>query len=94
MFPGRIVGNVVASQKVSSLNGKKLLLVQPLTWDKKPDGEPLVALDAVGSGAGEFVFYVKAREAAVAFKEIPPIDASIVGIIDGVIFHNKEYDGK
>ncbi|PIU84156.1 MAG: ethanolamine utilization protein EutN [Elusimicrobia bacterium CG06_land_8_20_14_3_00_38_11] len=89
MFAGKIIGRVVATQKYESLEGRKLLLVQPMGWDKKPKGEPLVAVDVVGSGAGEFVFYVAAREAAVAcggtsLADTPPIDATIVGIIDGV----------
>ncbi|MEW6556626.1 MAG: EutN/CcmL family microcompartment protein [Elusimicrobiota bacterium] len=89
MFAGKIIGRVVATQKYGSLEGKKLLLVQPLTWDKKPKGEPLVAVDVVGAGASEFVFYVGAREAAVAcggtsLADTPPVDAAIVGIIDGI----------
>ncbi|MBI5573426.1 MAG: EutN/CcmL family microcompartment protein [Elusimicrobia bacterium] len=89
MFAGKIIGRVVATQKYESLEGKKLLLVQPMSWDKKPKGEPLVAVDVVGSGTGEFIFYVAAREAAVAcggtsLADTPPIDAAIVGIIDGV----------
>ena len=89
MFAGKIIGRVVATQKYETLKGLKLLLVQPMTWDKKPKGEPLVAVDTVGSGAGEFIFYVAAREAAVAcggtsLADTPPIDAAIVGIIDGV----------
>jgi len=94
MFAGRIIGRVVCSEKVQALEGKKLLLLQPLTWDKKEDGDPLVALDAVGAGSGEFVFFVKAREAAVVFKEVPPVDATILGIIDGVEFNGKYTDGK
>lgn len=89
MFAGKIIGRVVASQKYESLKGKKLLLLQPMTWDKKPKGEPIVAVDTVGSGSSEFVFYVSSREAAVAcggtsLADTPPVDAAIVGIIDGV----------
>lgn len=89
MFAGKITGRVVATQKYESLEGRKLLLVQPMTWNKIPKGEPIVAVDVVGSGAGEFVFYVCAREAAVAcggtsLADTPPIDAAVVGIIDGV----------
>ena len=92
MYAGKVIGRVVATRKYETLKGIKFLLVQPLTWDKKPDGEPLVALDSVGAGAGEFVFFVKAREACFPFlkqeeqvlEEMPPTDATIVGIIDGV----------
>ena len=84
LLPGKVIGRVVATKKYETLEGGKLLLIQPKTWTGEDDGEPLVALDAVGAGAGEFVFYVGAREAAVAFRELPPVDAAIVGIIDGV----------
>lgn len=89
MLAGKIIGTVVATQKYESLKGRKLLLVQPMTWDKKPKGDPIVAVDTVGSGSGEFIFYVASREAAVAcggtsLADTPPIDAAIVGIIDGV----------
>lgn len=84
MNPGIIIGRVVATQKDSSLIGIKLLLVQPTDWQKNNDGDPLVAIDTVGAGAGEFIFYVSAREAAVCVASIPPVDAAIVGIIDGV----------
>ena len=71
-----------------------MLLIQPLDWDTdKPAGEPLVAADTVGAGAGETVFFVASREAIVAFEgwewetsvksTPPPVDAAIVGIIDG-----------
>jgi len=84
MFAGRVIGRVIATRKYRTLKGKKLLLIQPLTWNKKPDGEPLVALNAVGAGAGGFVFYVKAREACYAFPDMAISDAAVVGIIDGV----------
>ncbi len=85
MSTGKIIGRVVASRKCSTVEGARLLLLQPTDWHGKPSGDPLVAVDAVGTGAeGEFVFYVGAREAAVAIDTLPPIDAAIVGIIDGV----------
>ncbi|MFC1853112.1 EutN/CcmL family microcompartment protein [candidate division CSSED10-310 bacterium] len=84
MNPGLVVGRVVATQKYHSLIGTKLLLIQPTDWQQDPHGDPLIAVDTVGAGAEEFVFYVSSREAAVAHKEIPPIDAAVVGIIDGV----------
>ncbi len=89
MKAAKVIGRVVATRKSPSLEGIKLLLIQPLTWDKKPHGDPLVAVDVVGAGAGEFVFWVAAREAAVGvggtdLKDTPPVDAAILGIIDGV----------
>ncbi len=84
MYAGKVIGRVVCSSKYETLEGKKLLLVQPMTWDQQPKGGPIVAVDAVGAGGTEFVFYVCAREAAMAFDDVPPIDATILGIIDGV----------
>lgn len=89
MKAAKVIGRVVAIRKVESLEGLKLLLIQPMTWDKKPQGEPIVAVDVVGAGAGEFVFWVAAREAAVGvggtgLKDTPPVDATVLGIIDGV----------
>ena len=84
MFAGKVIGRVVCTQKTAELLGVKLLLIQPTDWKGNPAGDPLVASDSVGAGAGEFVFYVKAREAAVAVPTKPAIDAAVVGIIDGV----------
>lgn len=84
MFAARVIGRVVATRKSVELEGAKLLLLQPTDWTGKPQGEPLVAIDSVGAGAAEWVFYVKAREAAVAVKSVPPVDAAVLGIIDGV----------
>lgn len=86
MNPGIVIGRVVATQKYWTLKGAKLLLVQPTDWNQKPLGDPLIAIDTVGAGNSEFVFYVSSREAAVTMKEIPPVDSAIVGIIDGVQF--------
>lgn len=90
MHPGKIIGRVVAGRKVPELKGSRLLLVQPTDWNGKDSGDPLIAIDAVGSGAGEFIFYVCSREAATVLDSIPPVDAAIVGIIDGVNLENED----
>jgi ethanolamine utilization protein EutN len=83
MLVARVIGNVVATRKDLSLTGLKLLLVQPIDTDRRPVGRALVAADAVGAGTGEFVFFVRGREAAFPYYPIePPVDASIVGIVD------------
>jgi microcompartment protein CcmK/EutM len=95
MYPGIVVGRVWATRIYESLKDKKLLLVLPTDWNKNPKSkDPIVAVDVVGAGAGEFVFYVQAREAAVAcggktLEDTPPVDAAIVGIIDGVFLDKK-----
>lgn len=91
MQAGLVVGRVTASRKYESLEGAKLLLIQPMSWEKEIDGDPIVAVDTVGAGAGEFVFWVAAREAAIALggknlADTPPVDAAILGIVDGVNF--------
>ncbi len=84
MHPGKVIGRVVATNKYYNMKGMTLLLIQPTDWEGKETGDPLIALDSVGAGAGEFIFYVQSREAAVVREEVPPVDASVVGIIDGV----------
>ena len=79
----RVIGDVVATRKDEQLNGIKLLLVQPLTPAREPAGRPLVAVDAVGAGVGEEVFFVRGKEASFPFyPQEAPVDAGIVGIID------------
>ncbi len=79
----RVIGNVVATVKDANLHGHKLLVVQPIAPDRTPFGRPVVALDAVGAGVGEHVFFVRGREATFPFlPEEPPADACIVGIVD------------
>lgn len=94
MHPAKIMGRVVATQKCPELKGVKLLLVQPTDWEGNPNGDYLIAADAVSAGDKEFCFFVESREAAVAFPQIPPIDACIVGIIDGVHLDREYYTGK
>jgi microcompartment protein CcmK/EutM len=79
----RVIGDVVATREDESLVGAKLLIVQPIMPDGEPAGRPLVAIDAVGAGAGEHVFFVRGKEASFPFyPDTPPVDAGIVGIVD------------
>jgi microcompartment protein CcmK/EutM len=79
----KVVGTVVATRKDEGLVGTKLLVIQPLRTDRTPAGKPLVAVDSVGAGAGEDVFYVKGREASFPFLPAEvPADATIIGIVD------------
>ena len=85
MLLARVLGNVVATRKDAGLSGVTLLVIQPLRPDGTPVGKPLVAIDSVGAGAGEEVFYVRGREAAFPFLPAEvPTDAAIVGIVDQV----------
>ncbi|HEX3644473.1 MAG TPA: EutN/CcmL family microcompartment protein [Vicinamibacterales bacterium] len=79
----RVIGDVVMSVKDEKLAGIKLLLLQPLTTDRQPAGRPLVAVDSVGAGVGEEVFFVRGKESSFPFFPAePPVDAGIVGIVD------------
>jgi ethanolamine utilization protein EutN len=55
MQSGRVVGQAVSTVKHPSLQGWRLLLVQVLTPDGGPDGEPLLAIDKLGAGTGSLV---------------------------------------
>ena len=83
MHLARVIGTVVASRKDPGLSGRTLLVIQPLRADGTPQGRPLVAVDSVGSGVSEDVFYVRGREASIPFLPAEvPADAAIVGIVD------------
>jgi microcompartment protein CcmK/EutM len=81
----RVIGNVVCTAKNPSLTGRKLLLVQPVDRNLRDRGKPFVAIDSVGAGAGEFIYWCRGREASFPFlpKDVPT-DATIVGIVDRV----------
>ena len=85
MILARVIGNVVATMKNASLEGQRLLIVQPLDRNGRDRGKPLVALDSVGAGAGEMVYYCRGREASFPFlpREVPT-EATIVAIVDSV----------
>ena len=79
----RVIGTVVATVKNEALDGRKFLLVQTLNADLKPTGKPMIALDSVGAGKGELVFWCRGKEASFPFKrDSTPTDCTIVGIID------------
>jgi ethanolamine utilization protein EutN len=79
----RVVGDVVVTMKDAGLAAHKLLVLQPVTPDRAPAGRTLVAVDAMGAGVGEHVFFVRGREASFPFLPAePPVDACVVGIVD------------
>jgi ethanolamine utilization protein EutN len=82
----KVIGTVVATQKYEGLAGIKFLIVQPLTKEQQPKGEPVVAADATAqAGSGTLVFIVGSREAAQALPNtFVPVDHAIVGIVDDV----------
>ncbi|HZS07435.1 MAG TPA: EutN/CcmL family microcompartment protein [Blastocatellia bacterium] len=79
----RVIGKVVSTVKNSTLEGRKLLVIQTLDGNLRAVGRPLVAVDSVGAGAGELVFWCRGKEASFPFEgsEVPT-DCTIVGIVD------------
>lgn len=85
MYLGIVTGTVVAERKASGLEGKKILLVQPVDENSKPLGDVQAAIDTVQAGVGDLVYLVGSREAALALDPwFVPVDAAIVGIVDGL----------
>jgi ethanolamine utilization protein EutN len=91
MFVAKVTGSVVATQKVDSLKGHKLLVVEP--YRLEPDGRSrlvgtgrtFVAVDTVGAGEGEMVLICQGSSARLTpeTKNLP-IDTVIIGIVDTV----------
>jgi len=83
---GRVIGEVVATQKVPSHEGRKLLVVQPLQLDGTDRGDPVLALDAVDAGVGDLVLLTTEGYCAMTAVGRPnsPIDSAVIGVIDTV----------
>ncbi len=92
---GRVVGTVVATAKTPGLVGHRLLIVHPTdSRAAELPGSPIVAVDLVSSAPGQWVFYVKAREAANALPDtFNPVDSAIMGIVDSVTRENEVITG-
>jgi ethanolamine utilization protein EutN len=90
MTIGKVIGTLVSTQKNAKYEGAKLLIVQPLTVDDKPMGDPLIAIDAVGAGTGEKVLIVQEGRAAneALNQKQGPMDSAIIGIVDLVDIHS------
>jgi ethanolamine utilization protein EutN len=81
----RVVGRVVATVKQETLSGVTLQWLQPITARGASAGKPLVAVDRVGVGPGEVVYYITSREAALTLDNpFAAVDAGIVGKVDYV----------
>ena len=94
MFLARVTGSVVATQKVASMIGRKLLTVEPLRVDSQSGllstGRSFVVVDTVGAGQGETVLIVQGSSARMTPEtEKLPVDAVIIGIVDTVNVENR-----
>ena len=86
MLIGLVEGNVVSTIKHSSMQGWKVLIVQPLGLDGQADGDPLLAIDKFGAGHGTKVVITNdgrgARE--MVGDKTSPVRWSVVGLLDEV----------
>ena len=96
MFLAKVTGSVVATQKVASMTGRKLLTVEPLRVDPETrgrlvsTGRTFVVVDTVGAGQGEMVLIVQGSSARLTPEtEKLPVDATIIGIVDNVRVENQ-----
>lgn len=79
----RVIGNVVSTVKNEALQGRKLMVIQPLDGGLKAAGKFIIAVDSVGAGPGELVFWCRGKEASFPFEGSDvPTDCTIVGIVD------------
>ncbi|MBT8379339.1 MAG: EutN/CcmL family microcompartment protein [Ignavibacteria bacterium] len=89
MFLGKVIGNIWATKKNSELKNLKLMLIQPINAELKDTGDIIIAVDTVGSGPGEIIYYITASEAVIPLPvNFAPVDASIVGIVDSINTEN------
>lgn len=85
MILARVVGTVVATRKDPRLEGKKLLVLQPVSPEGKPEGSYVVAVDTVSAGNRELVLAVAGSSARMAEGcKDTPVDTAIIGIVDTV----------
>jgi len=79
----KVIGRVVCRMKHESLEGVRLLVVQPQEHDGAPVGDPIIAADAMQAGPGDVVSWVTGREAALALpRTYAPVDCAVVSIVD------------
>jgi ethanolamine utilization protein EutN len=82
----KVTGSIVSTHKNKELRGHKIMIVQPVDLDQKPSGPDLLAIDEVSAGVGDLVLVMKEGGGAriiLKNKKIP-IQAVIVGVIDGI----------
>ncbi|MCA2972102.1 MAG: EutN/CcmL family microcompartment protein [Acidobacteriaceae bacterium] len=85
MILARVVGTIVATRKDPRLEGKKLLILKPVSPEGKDEASYLIAVDAVGAGFRETVIAVTGSSARMADGcKDRPVDTAIIGIVDTV----------
>ncbi len=84
MLSGLVIGTATATKKHASLQGRKLLVVQPRLVSGRPDGDPVLVVDMVGAGVGETVMITSDGRAARDYLgvEATPVRWTTIGIQD------------
>lgn len=91
----KVIGTVVATRKIESIQSLKILMIQPLNEKKENNGVPIAAIDTVNAGPDDLVYYTLAKEAALALPEpFSPVDAAITGIVDQINIEEKKINKK
>ncbi len=96
MFVAKVTGSLVSTQKVESLVGYKLLIVEPYRLDAKTrktlttTGRTFVSVDTMGAGVGDYVMITQGSSARLTPEtKGVPVDCVIVGIVDNVHIDNR-----
>lgn len=90
MFVAKVTGSVVSTEKVESMKGQKLLVVEPYRLDAGRDklvttGRTFIAVDALGAGVGDMVLISQGSSARFTPETNKlPIDTVVIGIVDSV----------
>jgi ethanolamine utilization protein EutN len=91
MYLGRVVGCVWATVKNPHLEGLRMLVVQPVTPELQNTGKRLICTDWAGARTGDLIYWVRGKEASIAFLPgEPPTDTTIVGIVDSMRLQRGE----
>ncbi len=85
MLLGEVIGTIWATRKYEAVKGYKLQLLQPMNSNREKLGEPIIAVDTIGAGPHEIVFFITSSEAVIPMEvNMAPVDAAIVGIVDSI----------
>ncbi len=87
---GKVIGTIWATCKYDSVKNYKMQIVEPINGQLEKISTPIIALDTIGAGPGEIIYYVTASEAVIPLDvDMAPVDASIVGIVDSINIETK-----
>jgi len=98
MFIARIKGNVVTTQKVQAMTGRKLMIIEPLVVKEEgkgrsmaPTGRCMVAVDSIGAGTDDVVLVTQGSSARMTEQTSEtPVDCVVIGIIDTITVHGDQ----